>query len=76
MLQSISIHRFCGNHVEIVFTENKMKWKESDGESAKAVRKQMFLSRYKSEPGIVESSVSKSSAYCQYSHSDLSVACG
>ena len=32
-----------------------MKWKRSDGESAKAVREQVFLSRYKSEPGIVES---------------------
>ena len=65
-LQSTSIHHFCGNHVGIVFTENKMKQKESDEESAKAVRKQMFLSRYKSELGIVESSVSKSSAYCHY----------
>ena len=50
----------------IIFTENKMKQKRTDGESAKAVREQVFLSRYKSEPGIVESSVSTSSAYCQY----------
>ena len=43
-----------------------MKGKRADGESAKAVREQVFLWRYKSESGIVESSVSKSSAYCQY----------
>ena len=55
-----------GSYVEIIFTENKMKQKRTDGESAKAVKEQVFLSRYKSEPGIVESSVSKSLAYCQY----------
>ena len=33
-----------------------MKWKITDGESAKAVREQVFLLRYKSDPGIVESS--------------------
>ena len=53
-----------------------MKRKRTDGESAKAVRGQGFLLRYKSEPGIVESSVSKSSAYCQYCSSDFSVAHG
>ena len=31
-----------------------MKWKRPDGESAKAVREQVILSKYKSEPGIVE----------------------
>ena len=46
-LQSTSVH-FLGNCVEIIFTENKMKWKRSDGESAKAVREQVFLSRCKS----------------------------
>ena len=56
----------CWNYLQVNFTENKMKWKRTDGESAKAVREQVFLSRYKSEPGIVESSVSKSSAYWQY----------
>ena len=44
-----------------------MKWKRTDGESAKAVREYVFLLRYKSEPGIVEFSVSRSSASCQYS---------
>ena len=53
-----------------------MKRKRTDGESAKAVREQMFLSRYKSEPGVMESFVSKSSAYSQYCHSDFSVAHG
>ena len=37
---------------------------------------QVFLSRDKPEPGVMESSVSKSSAYCQYRHSDFSVAHG
>jgi len=46
-----------------------MKWKRTDGESAKAVREYVFLPRYKSEPGIVEFSVSRSSASCQYCHS-------
>ena len=54
---------FSGSRAEISFTENKMKRKRTDGESVKAVKEQVFLSRYKSEPGIVESSVSKSSAY-------------
>ena len=53
-----------------------MKWKRTDGDSAKAVREQVFLSRGKSEPGIVETSVSKSSTYYQYCHSDFSVAQG
>ena len=39
-----------------------MKLKRNDGENAKAVREQMFLSRlgwrYKSEPGMVESPIS------------------
>ena len=35
-----------------------MKWKRADGESAEAMREQVFLSRYKSELGIMESSVS------------------
>ena len=43
-----------------------MKWKRADGESAKALREQAFLSIYKPEPGIVNSSVSRPSAYCQY----------
>ena len=33
-----------------------MRWKRTDGESAEAVREQVFLSRCKSEPSIVESS--------------------
>ena len=41
-----------------------MKWKRTDGGNAKVVKEQVFLSRYKSESGIVESSVSKSSACC------------
>ena len=53
-----------------------MKWKRTDGKSAKAVREQAFLSRYKSEPSRVESSVSRPSACYHYSHSDLSVALG
>ena len=52
-----------------------MKWKRTDRESAKAVREQMFLSRYKSESGVVESSVSRSSGFYQHC-SDLSVAHG
>ena len=40
-----------------------MKQKSTDGESAKAVKEQVFLLRSKSEPGIVESSVSRSLAY-------------
>ena len=48
-----------------------MKWKITDGGSAMVVKEQVFLSRYKSESGIVESSVSKSSACCQYCHSCL-----
>jgi len=51
-----------------------MKQKSTDGESSKAVKEQVFLSRYKSEPGIVESSVSRSLAYCQYCYSGFSVA--
>ena len=51
-----------------------MKQKRSDGESAKALREQGFLLRYKSESSIVESSVFKFSAYCWYCHSDFSVA--
>ena len=43
-----------------------MKWKRTDRESAKAVREQVFLSRYKSKPGIVKSSVSRSSEIFQY----------
>ena len=52
-----------------------MKHKRTDGESAKAMREQMFLLRYKSEPSRVESSVSKSEYY-QYCCSDFSVAHG
>ena len=51
-----------------------MKRKRTDRESAKAVREQMFLSRYKTESGGVESSVSKSSAFYQHCCSDFSVA--
>ena len=58
--------KVCQNCFQIIFTENEMRWKRTDGESAKAVREQVFLSRYKSEPGIVEPSVSKSSAYYWY----------
>ena len=57
----------CSNYFQSIFTENKMKRKRTDGESAEAVREQAFLSRYKSEPGIVESSVSRP-ACCQYCH--------
>ena len=49
--------------MKVNFTENEMKWKGTDVESARAVREQVFLSRYKSEPGTVESSVSKSCAF-------------
>ena len=48
-----------------------MKWKRTDGESAKVVREQVFLLSYKSESGIVESSVCTSSAHYQHCHSDL-----
>ena len=51
----------CRNYFRIIFTENKLKRKRADGKSAKAVREQVFLS----ESGIVESSVSRPSAYCQ-----------
>ena len=55
---------------QIIFTENKIKQRElMEKVSKHAVREQAFLSRYKSESGIVGSSVSKSSAYCQYCHS-------
>ena len=50
LLQSMSICHFSESHVEIIFTENDMKQKRTDGESAKAVTEQGFLSRYKSEP--------------------------
>ena len=40
-----------------------MKQKRTGGESAKAVGEQVFLSTYKSDPGIMQSSVSTSSAY-------------
>ena len=53
-----------------------MKWKRSDGDSAKAVREELFVLRYQSEPSRVESSVSTSSAYYQYCHSAFSVALG
>ena len=53
-----------------------MKWKITVGQRAKAVREQVFLLRYKSEPSIVDSSVSKSSADSQYCHSDFSAAHG
>ena len=49
-----------------------MKWNRTDGDSTEAVRVQVFLWRYKSEPGIVESY--KFSAYYQYCWSDFSVA--
>ena len=76
LLQSTSVCHFLGSHVEIIFSKNKMTWKRTDGDSAKAVREQVFLSRCKSEHGVVESSVSKSFAYCQYRQLDLSVAHG
>ena len=60
-----SFWKLCWNVWEIIFPENKIKWKRSDGESAKAVREQVFLLWYKPDPNIVESFVSKS-AYCQY----------
>ena len=56
----------CCHCFQVIFTENKMKRKRSDGESAKAVREQVFLSRYESETCVVKSFVSKSYAYCQY----------
>ena len=59
--------KLCRNYFQI-FTQNKMKWKRTDGESAKAVREQVFLSRYKSVPGIVGDS--KFSAYCQWLRTD------
>ena len=52
-----------------------MKQKRTDGERVKAVREQVFLWRYKSEPDIVESSVSRS-AYYQYCCLGFSVAYG
>ena len=58
--------KLCGNYFQIIFTENKMKQKRTDGESGKAVREQVFLLRYTCEPGMVESFVSKSLAYCEY----------
>ena len=53
-----------------------MKQKGTDGERVKALREQVFLWRYKSEPDVVESSVSRPSAYCQYCRLGFSVACG
>ena len=35
-----------------------MKWKRTDGGSAKVVKEQVFLSRYKSESGIVDTNLS------------------
>ena len=61
----------CGNYFQVIFTSDKMKWKRTVGESSRAVREQVFLSRYKSEPGIVECSVSKPYVYCQYCRSRL-----
>ena len=46
-----------------------MKQRRTAGESAKSVREQVFMWRYKSEPSTVESSVSKSSACCRYCQS-------
>ena len=46
-----------------------MKQRRTVGESAKSVREQVFMWRYKSKPSIVESSVSKSSACCRYCQS-------
>ena len=43
-LQSVSICHFSGSRVEIIFTANKIIQKRNDGESAKAVREQVFLS--------------------------------
>ena len=63
-------------YFQIIFTEKKMKQKRTDRESAKAVKEQVFMSRYKSEPCLVESSVSKSSACNHYCCSDFSVARG
>ena len=57
----------CWNYFQIIFTE-KIKQKRTDEENAKAVKEQVFLWGYKSEPSIVDSSVFKSSAYCQYCH--------
>ena len=54
--------KLCWNYFQTIFTENKLKWKRSDGRSTKAVREHVFLLKYKSEPVIVESFVSKSSA--------------
>ena len=59
--------KLCWNYFWI-FTQNEMKRKRTDGESAKAVREQVFLSRYKSVPGIVGDS--KFSAYCQWLRTD------
>ena len=53
-----------------------MKQKRTDRESAKAVKEQVFMSRYKSEPCLVESSVSKFSACYHCWCSDFSVAHG
>ena len=69
--QSMNICHFSGSHVEILFRlfSLRTKWNRKDGKSAKAVREQVFLLRYKSTLGGVESSVSRSSACCQYCRS-------
>ena len=68
--------KLCWNYFQIIFAENETKWKRSDGDSANAVREELLVLRYQSEPSRVESSVSTSSAYYQYCHSAFSVALG
>ena len=51
--QSTSLHHF--SECCVVFSlRTKLKLKRTDGESAKAVREQVELSRYKSVLGMVE----------------------
>ena len=48
LLPSTCVRHFSGSHVEInfrLFDKNKMKWKRTDGESAKAVRGKKFPGR-------------------------------
>ena len=77
-LQSTSICHFYGRDVEIIFRLFwlRTKWNGKELISAIAVKEQLLLLRYKSEPSIVESVFSKSSACYQYYRSDFSVAHG
>ena len=78
----------CKVQVFTIFLEAMLKlfsdyfcWEQNEMEKnwrrqCQSSEGKLFVLRYESEPSRVESSVSRSSAYYQYCHSDLSVALG